>query len=497
MKTIKADVVVVGGGGSGLAAAIEARAQGAEVVLLEKNPYCGGTTARSIGSITATRTAHQQRAGIVDTPEEQYADMPLFAKHVARGDNDALRKVLAENVPETFRWLCSIGVEFFGPLEEPPNKKPRMHNVVPNSRAYIYHLERHARKIGVKIFNEARATSLIRNEGTVVGIRVQMASAEESEISASTVVLAAGDYAANPDMKLRYISEAVARTDPINPTSTGDGIRLGLEAGGEIINGDLFGGGIRFSVPKANWISRLPPSPWLMKPTGWALRYLPLGLVRKFVMGFLTTVLVPDLRLFEQGAILVNRGGERFADETKHMVFALADQPEGMAHIVFDADVAARFSQWPYYLSTAPGFAYAYIQDYERNRPDLVSKADTLEALATTLGVPVDAFKSSVAAYNKGGSGDLGRGSRSPILRPPFYALGPVRNYINYTDGGLAVNEHLQVLRTDGTPVKGLFAAGSNGQGGLLLKGHGHHLGWAFTSGRIAGRNAAGRFGLT
>jgi predicted oxidoreductase len=53
------------------------------------------------------------------------------------------------------------------------------------------------------------------------------------------------------------------------------------------------------------------------------------------------------------------------------------------------------------------------------------------------------------------------------------------------------VNEHLQVLTADGKPIPGLFAAGSNGQGGLLLKGHGHHLGWAFTSGRIAGRNAA------
>ena len=493
---MKADVVVVGGGGSGLAAAIGAREQGADVVLLEKNPYCGGTTARSIGSITATRTAHQARAGITDTPDEHYEDMPGFAKHVSRPDNDELRRILVDNVPETFRWLCDMGVEFYGPLEEPPNKKPRMHNVVPNSRAYIYHLERRARKIGVRIVNEARASGLIRAQGTVTGIRYKDAGGTEHEISAPAVVLAAGDYAADPDMKLRYISEAVARTDPINPTSTGDGIRLGLEAGGEIINGDLFGGGIRFSVPKANWISKLPPSPWIMKPTGFALRYMPMGLVRKFVMGFLTTVLVPDLRLFEQGAILVNRRGARFADETKHMVFSLADQPDGMAHIVFDTDVAERFSKWPYYLSTAPGFAYAYIQDYVRNRPDLVIKADTIDELATKVGVPVDALTANVKTYNDGAEGVLARGSRPQIRRAPFYALGPVRNYINYTDGGLRVNEHLQVLRSDGTPVKGLFAAGSNGQGGLLLKGHGHHLGWAFTSGRMAGRNAAQRYGL-
>jgi predicted oxidoreductase len=53
------------------------------------------------------------------------------------------------------------------------------------------------------------------------------------------------------------------------------------------------------------------------------------------------------------------------------------------------------------------------------------------------------------------------------------------------------VNDRLQVLRQDGSAIDGLYAAGSAGQGGLLLEGHGHHLGWAFISGRIAGRNAA------
>jgi succinate dehydrogenase/fumarate reductase flavoprotein subunit len=74
---------------------------------------------------------------------------------------------------------------------------------------------------------------------------------------------------------------------------------------------------------------------------------------------------------------------------------------------------------------------------------------------------------------------------------PPFYALGPVKSYIVFTDGGLKVTERLEVARADGTVIPGLYAAGSAGQGGLLLEGHGHHLGWAFISGRIAGKNAA------
>jgi predicted oxidoreductase len=60
-----------------------------------------------------------------------------------------------------------------------------------------------------------------------------------------------------------------------------------------------------------------------------------------------------------------------------------------------------------------------------------------------------------------------------------------------FTDGGLKVSERLEVVREDGSPIPSLFAAGSTGQGGLLLEGHGHHLGWAFISGRLAGRNAA------
>ena len=100
--------------------------------------------------------------------------------------------------------------------------------------------------------------------------------------------------------------------------------------------------------------------------------------------------------------------------------------------------------------------------------------------------VPREKLAAMVSAYNGGQ-----RGARPPLARAPYYALGPVKSYVVFTDGGLKVNERLEVLRADGSPIPGLFAAGSAGQGGLLLEGHGHHLGWAFISGRIAGRHAA------
>ena len=72
-------------------------------------------------------------------------------------------------------------------------------------------------------------------------------------------------------------------------------------------------------------------------------------------------------------------------------------------------------------------------------------------------------------------------------------ALGPVRSVFVHNEGGLAVSDRLEVLGRDDRPIPGLFAAGATGQGGLLLKGHGHHLAWAFASGRLAGRHAAFR----
>lgn len=106
------------------------------------------------------------------------------------------------------------------------------------------------------------------------------------------------------------------------------------------------------------------------------------------------------------------------------------------------------------------------------------------------LAATVEKYNTS-AADGTPATGPPVRGQRPQLRSPPFYALGPVRNYINFTDGGLAINEHLQVLDAQGRAIPGLYAAGASGQGGLLLKGHGHHLGWAFTSGRLAGKYAA------
>jgi succinate dehydrogenase/fumarate reductase flavoprotein subunit len=161
----------------------------------------------------------------------------------------------------------------------------------------------------------------------------------------------------------------------------------------------------------------------------------------------------------------------------------MAKQPDRVGWIVFDQAVAEKFSAWPYFISTAPGVAYAYLADYRRNRPDIFHQAQSIEGLAQSMGVDPNALSASVQRYN-----EAERGERPAIAQGPFFALGPVKSYVVFTDGGLNVNAQLQVLHSNGIVIPGLYAAGSAGQGGLLLEGHGHHLGWAFISGRLAGR---------
>jgi succinate dehydrogenase/fumarate reductase flavoprotein subunit len=472
------DVVVVGGGGSGLAAAAEAARLGRSVVLFEKNPRLGGSTAWSVGSMSISNSPHQLKCGIRDTPQAHFEDLGLLAARYAPRDNLQLRRILADSTNEMFEWLRSLGLEFTGPMIELPHRYPRMHLVLPNSRAFPHYLGRHCRRLGVDIRLDAHVEQLLVEGGRVTGVRAREVGGSSVELRArGGVVLAAGDYSAGHGLKARFAGEDVAALDAVNVTATGDGHRMALEIGAVMVNGDIVRGPIMRFVPPSHdrWILKLPPWRWLTRGMRLAMEHLPPALLRPFAMSFLTTALGPSPELFKNGAILVNRNGERFTDELASPAGAVPRQPDKMAYIVFDQRLAERFTAWPHYISTAPGIAYAYLADYRRNRADIYHQSETVEGLARGMGVPAPALARALGAFKSA----------------PYYALGPVKSYVVFTDGGLKVSERLEVVREDGSPIPGLYAAGSTGQGGLLLEGHGHHLGWAFISGRIAGRHAA------
>ena len=483
------DVVVVGGGGAGLAAAAEAARLGRSVVLLEKNPKLGGSTAWSVGSMSITNSPHQQSRGIQDTPQAHFEDLELLAGKYAPRDNVKLRRVLVESTTDMFEWLRGLGLVFAGPMPEPPHRVNRMHLVLPNSRAFPYYVGRHCRRLGVDIRLDTRAEKLVVENGRVVGVRAGTGSGGAAEFRArGGVVLGSGDYSAGRDLKLRLASETVAELEAVNVTATGDGHRIAMEAGAVVVNGDIVRGPIMRFVPPPHdrLMLKLPPWRLLARTMRWAMDNLPDAVLRPFAMSFLTTALGVSMELFKHGAILVNRNGRRFVDELDNPAHAVPHQPDKKTWIVFDRKLAERFTAWPNYVSTAPGIAYAYLADYRRNRGDIYHEASTLEGLARSMSVPPEALAATIPEYNASA-----RGGRPPIDAAPYYALGPVRSYVIFTDGGLKVTERLEVTREDGAVIPGLYAAGSTGQGGLLLEGHGHHLGWAFISGRIAGRNAA------
>ncbi|MCZ7660343.1 MAG: FAD-dependent oxidoreductase [Xanthobacteraceae bacterium] len=486
---LRADVIVVGGGGSALAAAISAAESGAKVLLLEKNPELGGTTRLSIGSITATRTALQKRAGIEDSPDEHFEDMAKFAGDLLPKDNVELRRVLVDNVSDTVAWLTSLGVTFFGPMPEPPHRKPRMHNILPNSRAYIYYLKKEARRVGVEIKLNAAVSDLVIEQGRVTGVKVKIGD-RDTIARAGAVVMASGDTSASRELKLEARPE-LSETDGINPTNTGDGQIMGRRAGGYVRNLEVMFAQLRFvAPPTTSFMFRLPPWKALTTLMQAGMRLAPAWLLRPFILSFVTTFLAPEPAMFREGAILVNRRGERFTDEIEQPAQNVPSQPDKMAFIVIDRKLADTFSQWPNFVSTAPGVAYAYVKDYKSTRPDVYHEGGTIAELARKMGVPAAALEATIRRYNEEGRNEKGR-ARPALDQAPFIALGPVCNWVVLTDGGLAVTTGHEVVKPDGQVIPGLYAAGSAGQGGLLLEGHGHHLGWAFTSGRRAGRNAA------
>jgi succinate dehydrogenase/fumarate reductase flavoprotein subunit len=220
MNDVEVDVVVVGGGGSGLMAAYAAARHGRSVLLLEKASALGGTTGLSVGTICASATDLQRRAGIDDDPDSHFTDMDLFVGPLANRDNLELRRLLVDNVSETVGILSDLGVEFMGPLPEPPHSKPRLHAIIPHSRGYIRHLENACRKRSVSIWTDSHVDQLVYRSGRVAGVRAN----GKSITARRGVILASGDFSsAEPEYKARFMQGPLLDIGGINPNSTGDG----------------------------------------------------------------------------------------------------------------------------------------------------------------------------------------------------------------------------------------------------------------------------------
>ena len=468
------------------------------MVVVEKQPQLGGTTGIAIGSFTANRTAQQRRNGIADSLDDHVADAGMFADpRIEARNNDALRRYFLAHAADTLDWLGRLGLVFHGPSPEPPNRVPRMHNAVPNAKAYIAALQSRLLRRGGRVVCGAAVNQLIRKDGRAVGVMVDCDGTNTTFHADVGVVLAAGDYANSSELIEQFKGSEFSAVDGINPNAQGDGHRLAAEAGARLVNMDVtYGPELRFPPPAAQqtnldrWLPRSGAAAWFFRKLS---AYVPRALVNAYIKRLLVTWQHPEDSLFQHGAILINQQGERFCDECKSpdRELAVARQSEKLAFVLLDQRMIDLFSTWPNFVSTAPEIAYAYVADYQRLRPDIATSAASLTEVASARNIRSSALAQTVESVNE----QRLETALPPLAGDRWMLLGPLRAYFTTTEGGAAINQQFEVLDEQNQPIPGLYAVGQNGLGGQVLWGHGLHIAWALTSGRMAAEHLAAQVG--
>ncbi len=442
------DVIVVGSGAAGLAAAVSAAQNGVQVLLLEKMPDIGGDTLISGGFYGAVDPVRQGAQGIDDSEE-------LFFEQTFRnGDEKAdprLVRVLVKEAGRSLAWLESLGMKFQPTVIEIYGAHwPRCHKpILPAGSGYIQTLSAAAIQKGVDIRTAVKVTRLELEKGRVIGVCAEVDEKICFYRARKGVVIATGGFGQN--RQLVEASDPLLRglTSTSAPGATGEVMLAAAQAG--VLLRDM------------QYIQCLPGCPAGRKHR-----------VR----------LHNDVARF----ILVDEQGKRFVREDERRdvlcrkVLAL---PRKYAYSIVDNDGLESYNiliQKEAWQGIESGDAW---------------KADTLEELAAKIDVPAEALAASVKAYNQAVEskndvfGKSSRELRFKIQTPPFWACYAGMS-VHYTMGGLAINEKAQCLNAENHPVEGLWAAGevTGGVHGANRLGA-NGLADAISFGRIAGREAA------
>ncbi|OWZ85047.1 flavocytochrome c [Natranaerobius trueperi] len=448
------DVVVVGGGGAGLVSAIEANAQGADVVVLEKMPFIGGNTLVSGGEFNAPNSWVQDNLDIDDSVEQFVEDTLAGGDHEA--DEDLVR-TLAENVTEDGEWMRDyVGVEFiddylmhFGGHEVARALYP----VGGSGQEIISSLAERAKADDIPIKYNTEVTELVTDEeGSVVGVVAEDHKGETATIEAKDgVVLASGGFGANIDMTQEYNPEIDDRYNTTNQAgSTGDGILMAKEIGADLVDMEF-----------------IQTYPACDTQTG-HLSY------------------VADTRF--DGAIKVNKEGERFVEELERrdvVSEAILDQTDSVGYLMWDNHIKEN-SNMDNYMTE--------FEDLKKR--DQIVKADTIEEAAEFFDIDAEQLTETIEQYNEyarqGEDEDFNRrGALLELKEGPYY-IQKIAPAIHHTMGGIKINEEARVIDTDGEPIEGLYAAGevTGGIHGANRLG-GNAIADLIVFGRIAGGNAA------
>ncbi len=442
------DVVVIGTGLSGCAAALEAASRGAKVAVLDKVPEnrAGGNSLLA-GGFVAIPQADTQQA------REAYVD-DFVTKSLGRGNRE-IYALMAAHAHADVNWLIENKVQFAPSGDVAPF---RVSNVVAAPGPYmgmprvLRALRDRIAEKGGKFYFETKARQLILNDRAAVsGVRA-VGKEGVMDMTAKSVVIAAGGYAGNTQMLEGYADPNAGALMVRGITwATGDGLMMAQEAGGGLHG---LGGMTSLHVAAVDTVETAAGNPFL------ALPY----------------------------CLAVNRDGKRFIDESKGYVAhgkAVLNQPGQSAALIFDEKIKAL----PGPAASLATFARLGIKTFEAN---------SLEELARLISVPEGALVSTVREFNAAIANESAKSIQPPktalayrVETPKFYAFHPLAPGITLTFGGIMINGRAQALEADGRVIGGLFAAGE-GAGPVFFDDYisGGSLANCLVMGRIAGREA-------
>ena len=457
MTTIRTELLVVGGGAAGFAAALEAAEAGAQVLLLEKTADIGGSSAMSGGCLAFAGTDLQQQAGITDSDDLLRQDLI----EVGQGDADAaVVDTYVRHQLDTYQWLRKHRVEFSPSLESSSGQSvPRVHTVDPADMVRV--LAARCRETGrVSVRMNTRARRLVRASETspVTGIVAEGADGEIAIASERGVLLASGGFVQNAELIHRFAPHYAEAVFVGGEGNVGDGLLMAWKLGADLRDMAYIKGTFgKHPTDTHNNHSCL---------------------------------------VVYKGAIAVNQDGRRFVDESisyKLLGDAVMRQPYHTGYQIFDE---------PIFRS---GDDRVRILDFGRRFEEgLMYKADSLEALARQIEVPYETLRDTVDRYNRyvdeGHDPEFDRkalvhhqGALRRIETGPFYAY-PSTAAVFGTYCGLRVDPSMRVVDVFDAPIEGLYGAGEvvgGFHGGAYMTGSA--LGKALVFGRVAARTALGR----
>lgn len=406
------DVVVVGSGGAGLAAAIQAHDEGASVLIVEKMPTIGGNTIKASAGMNAAETRFQRVKGIQDSKELFFAET---LKGGGNKNNPELLRRFVENAPEAIEWLARRGIMLndittTGGMSIDRTHRPRDGSAV--GGYLISGLVRNVTKRGIDVMLDTSVEEILFTEGEVRGVRLLTDEQETLNVQAKSVIVATGGFSANSAMVVKYRPDLEGFVTTNHKGATGGGIALLERLGAGTVD-----------------MGEIQIHPTVEQKTSY--------LVSESIRG--------------GGAILVSQQGKRFYNEmsTRDKVSAaIIALPEHYAYIVFDEHVRAKNKAADEYIAKG-----------------LVTSASSPRELADKLGIDYHAFLATLERYNgfveKQHDEDFGRTTalRAPINEGPFHAI-QIAPGVHHTMGGVTINTETEVLNTAHQVIPGAYAAG-------------------------------------